>query len=205
MKIFSFIVSLIALAICIISLCRTYPRTEELGIDYMGILVGILSVIALFAISWQIYNTVTFEARMKVFVNEEIEKIKESNSEKYAKQANQIDYGIYFVQGLSLPDNPLAAYASYLIALCYALKNEDKTRIDATLNNMDIVLNELNSENYTAYDVNSAYRGIANDTNEKITPLEFIKEHELYPFIKDKFNEVEQKRISMVDEIEKSM
>ena len=49
----SVIISLIALVLSIISLCNVYPR--ELGLDYIGLIVGILALITAILIGWQIF------------------------------------------------------------------------------------------------------------------------------------------------------
>ena len=37
-------ITLISLLFSIISLCNSYPRTSDFGFDYLGIIVGILSL-----------------------------------------------------------------------------------------------------------------------------------------------------------------
>lgn len=59
----SFIMSLIAL-------CRTYPRNgENLSFDYMGIIVGILSLLVGFLVAWQIYKTIEVDRKIEAVNN----------------------------------------------------------------------------------------------------------------------------------------
>lgn len=45
--------SIVAIIFCI---CRIFPRTYNLGIDYIGIIVGILSLLVTILIGWNIYT-----------------------------------------------------------------------------------------------------------------------------------------------------
>ena len=64
-SIFPILFSLIALANC-------YPRTEKLGFDYLGVIVGILALLFTVLIGLQIFNTVSFERKIKKFIIEEL-------------------------------------------------------------------------------------------------------------------------------------
>lgn len=44
----------------ILSLCRTFYSADNIGIDYSGILIGILSVLVTTLIGWQLYSFVGF-------------------------------------------------------------------------------------------------------------------------------------------------
>lgn len=57
----SIVIWLIILSIIsIAALCRTFYRSIELGIDYFGIIVGILAALCTVLIGWQIYNIIDF-------------------------------------------------------------------------------------------------------------------------------------------------
>ena len=49
------ILSGISILVSIIALCRTYPHTSDLGMDYQGIIVGILALLVTVLIGWNIY------------------------------------------------------------------------------------------------------------------------------------------------------
>lgn len=52
----------IAAIICsVVAICVSLPSAPELGIDYIGVIVGILSFLVTLLIGWQIYNAVTIE------------------------------------------------------------------------------------------------------------------------------------------------
>ena len=47
-------VVMLSLILSIISLCNSHPRTD--GLDYIGVIVGILSLLVTILIGWQITN-----------------------------------------------------------------------------------------------------------------------------------------------------
>lgn len=61
----SFIMSLIAI-------CLTCPREvtqQNLGFDYMGVIVGILSLLVGFLVAWQIYKTIEVDRKIEAINN----------------------------------------------------------------------------------------------------------------------------------------
>lgn len=52
------ILSGISILVSIIALCRTYPHTSDLGMDYQGIIVEILSLLVTVLIGWQIFSAI---------------------------------------------------------------------------------------------------------------------------------------------------
>jgi len=51
-----------------ICLCVIFPRytsNENLGFDYLGILVGVLSLLVTLLIGWQIYNSISINKRLR--------------------------------------------------------------------------------------------------------------------------------------------
>ncbi len=78
----AFGLSFIAIIISIVAICIACPNIPELGFDYQGVLVGILSLLVTVLISLQIYNYISFESEMKKrvteIVNEKLEKLNHS-------------------------------------------------------------------------------------------------------------------------------
>ena len=77
----------IAAIICsVVAICVSLPSVPELGIDYIGVIVGILSLLVTMLIGWQIYNVITIDKKIRDEVNKakssfikEIEVIKDSS------------------------------------------------------------------------------------------------------------------------------
>ena len=57
---------LLSLVFSIISLCNSLPRAS--GLDYIGVIVGILSLLVTILIGWQITNYFMLEKRTKSYV-----------------------------------------------------------------------------------------------------------------------------------------
>jgi|WetSurMetagenome_2_1015567.scaffolds.fasta_scaffold07594_12 hypothetical protein len=80
-----------AIAISIIALVRFWARTENTGIDYLGILIGILTlIIAILAILFG-FNMFGLKKEMKDYINEKIKKQNKSIDDKIQKQDIKIN------------------------------------------------------------------------------------------------------------------
>lgn len=56
----------IAAIICsVVAICVSLPSAPELGMDYIGVIVGILSLLVTMLIGWQIYNAIVIEKKIK--------------------------------------------------------------------------------------------------------------------------------------------
>ncbi|WP_274973059.1 hypothetical protein [Bacteroides fluxus] len=64
-NILSLALSVTAIAISIIALCRVYPHTSDLGLDYQGVIVGILALLVTAVIGLNIYTLVDFKRATK--------------------------------------------------------------------------------------------------------------------------------------------
>ncbi|MBG9211830.1 hypothetical protein [Bacteroides fragilis] len=77
----------IAAIICsVVAICVSLPSAPELGMDYIGVIIGILSLLVTMLIGWQIYNVITIDKKISDEVNKakssfikEIEVIKDSS------------------------------------------------------------------------------------------------------------------------------
>lgn len=61
---FIIIINLAFFIVNTISLCINFPRTKDLGIDYLGMIVGALSILVTVLIGWQIFINISFEKRV---------------------------------------------------------------------------------------------------------------------------------------------
>lgn len=61
--------SIVAIVCSIVAICISLPTNKSLGIDYIGVIVGILSFLVTMLMGWQIYNAVTIEQKIKDEVN----------------------------------------------------------------------------------------------------------------------------------------
>ena len=76
-----FIIPILSLIISIIALAVALPRPNNLGIDYLGVIVAIISLATAFAVGFQIWNALSLETRLKELKNNiESENIDKINS-----------------------------------------------------------------------------------------------------------------------------
>lgn len=59
------IVSIFALLLSIIAICRSFYRTVELGFDYMGVIVGALAILVTSLVTWNIYSAIDANHKIK--------------------------------------------------------------------------------------------------------------------------------------------
>lgn len=58
-------ISIAALAVGVAAIIIACPRKEEFGIDYMGVIVGILSLLVTVLIGWNIYKTLEIDSHIR--------------------------------------------------------------------------------------------------------------------------------------------
>ena len=62
--------SITAIICSVVAICVSLPTKETLGIDYIGVIVGILSLLVTMLLGWQIWNTIAIEKKIKEEVNQ---------------------------------------------------------------------------------------------------------------------------------------
>lgn len=84
----------LSLAMSIFALCRSLPR--EAGVDYMGVIVGILALLVTVLIGWNIYTVVDFSRRLS-----KVRKKAESKVSKTIAKHNHTVRGLtYFLHSI---------------------------------------------------------------------------------------------------------
>lgn len=89
--------SITAIICSIVAICVSLPSTQELGIDYIGVIVGILSFLVTILIGWQIYNAIIIEKKIK----EETGKLKKEISDYLENDNGKRDSLSMYVLGLT--------------------------------------------------------------------------------------------------------
>ena len=67
------IIPIISIIISIVAICISMPRVHNLGIDYLGFIVAIISIATTFAVGFQIWNAISFEQKLNK-IKEETQK-----------------------------------------------------------------------------------------------------------------------------------
>lgn len=57
----------LSLVLSVAAVCMAYYRTPDLGFDYQGVIVGVLSLLVTVLIGWNIYTTIGIESRIGKF------------------------------------------------------------------------------------------------------------------------------------------
>ncbi len=101
----------IAAIICsVVAICVSLPSAPKLGIDYIGVIVGILSLLVTMLIGWQIWNVIAIDKKIDGKVKQTSDSLTESiNVTKkemieYIEKANEksqteIMTSLLFIQG----------------------------------------------------------------------------------------------------------
>ena len=64
------ILSFLALVFSIIAVCRSFCRTPDLEVDYMGVIVGVLAILVTVLVTWNIYSAIDANNKINVMQNE---------------------------------------------------------------------------------------------------------------------------------------
>lgn len=147
-------------------LCNEYPRCENLELDYIGVIVGILSLLVTALVGWQIFNAITFEDRIK--------KLERRYKEKLKKSSLYIDASAEFVQGVIVLSNERTvrygvAYESFAISLLHYVESgfDVIKKSDNCISNMECAFKKMSSDKDREYDYTNVEDVINNVIKEQ--------------------------------------
>lgn len=89
--------SISAIICSIVAICVSLPSAQELEMDYLGVIIGILSLLVTMLIGWQIYNAITIEKKIK----DETENLKREISDYIESDNGKRDALSMYVLGLT--------------------------------------------------------------------------------------------------------
>lgn len=115
----------VSFAMSIISLCNSLPRTN--GIDYIGVIVGILSLLVTLLIGWQLVNYFVVEKRMRGYAQKLIG--------KYRHSVNCYVIALYAVQAYQSNNTEMGIDTS-MNAIGEGLKGYDKDSISLPMSQL---------------------------------------------------------------------
>lgn len=133
-EVYSYCLHFVSLAFSTISIVLCCPRVIDkgnLGFDYIGVIVGILSLLVAVLIGWQIYKTIDMEKRINEansYVRRETEKVKYLID----GSANQL-YAIQLMRKEDGGDENKDAISHFMYALDQFIKSEDKESIKGVI------------------------------------------------------------------------
>ena len=190
----------ISLTLSGISICQTCPRTD-LGFDYMGVIVGILSLLVGLLVGWNIYNALDLNKKISDSVKKnktmrEDIRLSFLNLESKRIQTEEYTMGITdFVQGFSMLGgnsdsvNYMQAYRMFVSSILHFTRcgNQVHENISTVLKNMTVCLDSTNPSEYKDIGDEASFYGAINEimiSNSK----EFTQGQ------RDKFIELENRR-----------
>lgn len=112
------VIPILSLIISIIALAVALPRPNNLGIDYLGVIVAIISLATAFAVGFQIWNALSLEVRLKE-LRSNIEAVNKTQLEETEKKL-QADSDKK-VEHLSV----MNAYSLSMLSSTIALSNDN--------------------------------------------------------------------------------
>jgi hypothetical protein len=91
------IVSVLAIVLSIIAICRSFYRTVDLGFDYMGVIVGVLAILLTCLVAWNIYSAIDANKKIDDMRNELIALRSSINIDRiaYEKSINKLKAELY--------------------------------------------------------------------------------------------------------------
>ena len=160
--IFPIILGIINFALLIPLLCMHFPRIidSNLGFDYMGIIVGILSLLVTILVGWNIFNTLEFKKELEQIKQQLEEKEKtlrklkkeiDDNFEEYSCKGYETfaEIGIEFAKisiSSLLPDTKKAAFSNTIgnivTAICFYAQAEKYNDADEGIETLVLIPKE---------------------------------------------------------------
>lgn len=142
-----YVIPILSLIISVIALAVALPRPNNLGIDYLGVIVAIISLATAFAVGFQIWNALSLEKRLQELKNQiETEYISKMNSlekslkEDYNNRVVNLSVVNAFATSVISADlsishkNYTQAFIYYISALeCETIASKDNIDLGATV------------------------------------------------------------------------
>lgn len=204
---FSVILAIIAIIFSIVALCNTCPRLiseDEPGFDYIGVIVGVLSLLVALLIGWNIYNALDLNKKISdsikknktmredirlSFIDLESRRIQ---TEEYTMGITDFVQGFAMLGGNSDSVNYMRAYRVFVSSILHFTRcdNQVHENINTVLKNMTVCLNSTNTSEFKNIGDEASFYGAINEIME-CNSKEFTQEQ------RDKFVELENRRKSI--------
>lgn len=136
---FLFIANLFLLVCNLYYVCNYYPRLpESLGVDYLGIIIGVLSLLVTLLVGWQIYKTIEVDSKIN---NVEV-RYKEMVQNEMSKITSYMNASAGFIQGvIVLSSDRTTDYSLAYRTFAIALEHYIESGIDVGKNIENCIVN----------------------------------------------------------------
>ena len=155
----SFIISIIAILFSIISLCPSIPRAlndDNLQFDYLGLIIGVLSLLITVLIGWNIFQMIDFKEKTN-----QIDELKD----EFAKRINEIEIDSQFHKALD------RSYRSQNAGYHFAQNDKEMTKFIMIVEGIKALrlFSELpNCKNQISKLSSTLIRGLKNSSSTKL-------------------------------------
>lgn len=135
-NIFSCISIVISPMMGIVAICWLFPRTYGLGFDYLGVIVGILSLLVTILLGWNIYNLIDLKSIQEKYYS--VNEILEKQEWRYAAYSDMLQGEGYFNVG-----RLFTAYREYVCAADKFYKVGDNDMCVEIIGRIELTIREL--------------------------------------------------------------
>lgn len=155
------LLSIIAITLSIVSICKTYP-TQNQGLDYWGLILGVLALLITILVGWQIFSIINFQSAQKEIqdaktsfqkaeeeirnshneievLHKEAEELKEEAKTFYndnQKELHLLAAKIHATTAIVTNDRFDTGFTSYKINICEAIKYFCKVHYTGSANSL---------------------------------------------------------------------
>jgi hypothetical protein len=173
----AFIISIIAIWICA-------PRYKDLGFDYTGVIVTVLSLLITILIAWQIYMTLTLDHRAKQYISNELHSTKADIYHDIDTKIKNYDYhlgSILLHTKANNMNNKKNAIKYYFKALYLANKSSYRDNIDHLIDDLTMSMTIFNPDknDFTKEDIDNFSIILSNSESPKVVGLSIIQLEEI--------------------------
>lgn len=140
-----YVIPILSLIISVIALAVALPRPNNLGFDYLGVIVALVSIATAMAVGFQIWNALSLEARVqkmyeKIRIENEknIEELRKNNRTDLKRSNSIIMHSIsYWVLSIEAKNAAFRGhYSTALVDYFLAIQHLTKLKnLDITLDN----------------------------------------------------------------------
>lgn len=135
-----YVIPVLSLIISVIALAVALPRPNSLGIDYLGVIVAIISLATAFAVGFQIWNALSLEKRLQELkakieaenttkITSLEEKLTADLNEKSEELSSMISHESFLSMGIIALSNGKFDYSFYNFIRALEIENKSNKKM----------------------------------------------------------------------------
>lgn len=142
-RIIIYVVIIVSLVLSVIANCRSLPRT--VGLDYIGVIVGVLTLLVALLVGWNIYTVVDFDKKtnsMEIKIRSVIERMNKEMKHTVRAYTLFLSAGNGYSMG-----NTEIAINNYISAIEESIKGNEREPINLSLHELSDMCAYYSSRN----------------------------------------------------------